>query len=249
MYKSRHGHSRVSAHEHGSGLVCGHGRGDSVDISAVPSTPIIPTHSIPNPSISIPPPPSAPPALSVPPVSSTTSLSLHSSTASHLQRKNVREGTIGTGIAAMVATMGSSVIAFSFKSDWDDKPFTNEDLQTIEAALQSTFKRPLPSSSHNHDDDNDDNSGSPDPPTGGGGGGSRRKLPSSILASQDPNPFSLSPCRAANLRMRYLVMKFAGQITYSRTVVEVEAAAMELLKTVEAKNREVGEWRPTFKKG
>ncbi|XP_060669670.1 uncharacterized protein LOC107428937 isoform X2 [Ziziphus jujuba] len=141
----------------------------------------------------------------------------------------------------------SSVIAFSFKSDWDDKPFTNEDLQTIEAALQSTFKRPLPSSSHNHDDDNDHNSGSPDPPTGGGGGGSRRKLPSSILASQDPNPFSLSPCRA-NLRMRYLVMKFAGQITYSRTVVEMEAAAMELLKTVEAKNREVGEWRPTFKK-
>ncbi|XP_060669674.1 uncharacterized protein LOC107428937 isoform X6 [Ziziphus jujuba] len=128
----------------------------------------------------------------------------------------------------------SSVIAFSFKSDWDDKPFTNEDLQTIEAALQSTFKRPLPSSSHNHDDDNDHNSGSPDPPTGGGGGGSRRKLPSSILASQDPNPFSLSPCR--------------GQITYSRTVVEMEAAAMELLKTVEAKNREVGEWRPTFKK-
>ncbi|KAH7519143.1 hypothetical protein FEM48_Zijuj08G0004500 [Ziziphus jujuba var. spinosa] len=49
--------------------------------------------------------------------------------------------------------------------------------------------------------------------------------------------------------MRYLVMKFGGQITYSRTVVEVEAAAMELLKTVEAKNREVGEWRPTFKKG
>ncbi|KAH7511694.1 hypothetical protein FEM48_Zijuj12G0006000 [Ziziphus jujuba var. spinosa] len=49
--------------------------------------------------------------------------------------------------------------------------------------------------------------------------------------------------------MRYPVMEFGGQITYSRTVVEVEAAAMELLKTVEAKNREVGEWRPTFKKG
>ncbi|KAH7511693.1 hypothetical protein FEM48_Zijuj12G0004200 [Ziziphus jujuba var. spinosa] len=48
--------------------------------------------------------------------------------------------------------------------------------------------------------------------------------------------------------MRYPVMIFGGQITYSRTVVEVEAAAMELLKTVEAKNREVGEWRPTFKK-
>ncbi|KAH7546079.1 hypothetical protein FEM48_Zijuj01G0162700 [Ziziphus jujuba var. spinosa] len=55
--------------------------------------------------------------------------------------------------------------------------------------------------------------------------------------------------RITNLRMRCPVMKFGGQITYSRTVVEVEAATMELLKTVEAKNREVGEWRPTFKKG
>lgn len=52
-------------------------------------------------------------------------------------------------------------------------------------------------------------------------------------------------------------MKFGGQITYSRTAVEVEAAALELLKTVEANNREVGqaafgfdiEWSPTFKKG
>ncbi|XP_024922216.3 3'-5' exonuclease isoform X2 [Ziziphus jujuba] len=146
----------------------------------------------------------------------------------------------------------SSVTAVSFKSDRDDEPFTNEDLQAIDAALQSASKRPRPSSSHNHDDDDNHNYG-PDPPTGGG---SRRRLPSSILASQEPNPFSLSTCRA-NLRMRYPVMKFGGQITYSRTVAEVEAAAMELLKTVEAKNREVGEaivgfdieWRPTFKKG
>ncbi|KAH7513128.1 hypothetical protein FEM48_Zijuj12G0163700 [Ziziphus jujuba var. spinosa] len=194
----------------------------------------------------------------------------------------------------------SSVTAVSFKSDRDDEPFTNEDLQAIDAALQSASKRPRPSSSHNHDDDDNHNYGSPDPPTGGG---SRRRLPSSILASQEPNPFFFQlaedskfciwhglSCRVVgrimriiedethtycrrfyefqlfahplpiylitNLRMRYPVMKFGGQITYSRTVAEVEAAAMELLKTVEAKNREVGEaivgfdieWRPTFKK-
>ncbi|KAH7521620.1 hypothetical protein FEM48_Zijuj07G0052400 [Ziziphus jujuba var. spinosa] len=151
----------------------------------------------------------------------------------------------------------SSVTAFSFIPNWDDEPFTDEDLQAIEAALQSASKKPRPSSSHNHHDDDDHYSGSPDPPTVRGGGGRRRRLPSSIPAFQDPNPFSLSPCRAANLRMRYPVMKFGGQITYSRTAVEVEAAATEILKTVEAKNREVGEaavgfdieWRPTFKTG
>nr|XP_048333035.1 Werner Syndrome-like exonuclease isoform X2 [Ziziphus jujuba var. spinosa] len=150
----------------------------------------------------------------------------------------------------------SSVTAFSFIPNWDDEPFTDEDLQAIEAALQSASKKPRPSSSHNHHDDDDHYSGSPDPPTVRGGGGRRRRLPSSIPAFQDPNPFSLSPCRA-NLRMRYPVMKFGGQITYSRTAVEVEAAATEILKTVEAKNREVGEaavgfdieWRPTFKTG
>ncbi|XP_060671505.1 3'-5' exonuclease-like isoform X2 [Ziziphus jujuba] len=146
----------------------------------------------------------------------------------------------------------NSVTTFSFISDWDDEPFTDEDLQAIEAALQSASKRPQPSSSHNYDDNDDHNSGGADPPTdgggGGGGGGGRRR--------RCPVPFSLSPCQA-NLRMRYPVMKFGGQITYSRTAVEVEAAAMELLNTVGAKNRDVGEaavrfdieWRPTFKKG
>lgn len=79
----------------------------------------------------------------------------------------------------------------SSASDWDDEPFTDDDLQAIEAALQSASKRPRPTSSN---DDNDQNSGSRDPPTGGGGD-RRRRLPSSILASQDPNTFSLSPCR------------------------------------------------------
>lgn len=63
--------------------------------------------------------------------------------------------------------------------------------------------------------------------------------------------------KAANLKMTYPAMKFGGQIIYSRTPVEVEKAAMKLLKTIEARKKEVGqiavgfdiEWRPIFKRG
>lgn len=52
-------------------------------------------------------------------------------------------------------------------------------------------------------------------------------------------------------------MTFKGRITYSRTEIEVERAAMELLKTIEAKKNEVSlpaigfdiEWRASFRKG
>ncbi|KAK9901443.1 hypothetical protein M0R45_002127 [Rubus argutus] len=82
------------------------------------------------------------------------------------------------------------------------------------------------------------------------------RLPSSVLALQHPNAFALSPCRQ-DTRMRYPAMKFGGQITYSRTAVEVEKAAMEIIKTVKAKKSELGqntvgfdiEWKPTFKRG
>ena len=57
--------------------------------------------------------------------------------------------------------------------------------------------------------------------------------------------------------MIYPVLKFGGRVTYSRTTVEVEKAAMEILKTVNAKKNELGqnavgfdiEWKPTFKRG
>lgn len=52
-------------------------------------------------------------------------------------------------------------------------------------------------------------------------------------------------------------MRFGGQILYSRTSVEVEKAAMELLQVLETQKRETGqvvigfdiEWKPTFKRG
>ncbi|GMN62828.1 hypothetical protein TIFTF001_031914 [Ficus carica] len=57
--------------------------------------------------------------------------------------------------------------------------------------------------------------------------------------------------------MRYPEMTFKGRITYSRTEIEVERAAMELLKIIEAKKNEVSlpaigfdiEWRASFRKG
>nr|XP_011462822.1 PREDICTED: Werner Syndrome-like exonuclease isoform X1 [Fragaria vesca subsp. vesca] len=129
--------------------------------------------------------------------------------------------------------------------EWDE-PFTEEDLRAIEAAFEaaatSKKRRANPV-----DEVVTDQSHS-----------ARRRLPSSILALQHPNAFALSPCRqAANTRMRYPVLKFGGQITYSRTTVEVEKAAMDILKTVKAKQNEMGqnavgfdiEWKPTFQRG
>ena len=57
--------------------------------------------------------------------------------------------------------------------------------------------------------------------------------------------------------MRLPVMKFSGQIMYSRTFDDVEKAATKLLKILEEKKREIVqialgfdiEWRPTFKRG
>ncbi|KAF3456638.1 hypothetical protein FNV43_RR01292 [Rhamnella rubrinervis] len=144
--------------------------------------------------------------------------------------------------------------------DWDE-PFTEEDLEAIEAAFlsasNSLTKRPRPSSPHSHENDNNNNHNSARRDSSVDYRGGRRRLPISILAPQNPNPFTLSPCQGTNLRMRYPVMKFGGVITYSRTAFEVEAAAMELLKTFQAKKTEVGqaalgfdiEWRPTFKRG
>ena len=63
---------------------------------------------------------------------------------------------------------------------------------------------------------------------------------------------------AASSKIRYPVMKFCGQITYSKTAVEVERSALEFLKSVEAKRSKMGgqvaigfdiEWKATFRKG
>lgn len=61
----------------------------------------------------------------------------------------------------------------------------------------------------------------------------------------------------ANMRLKYPAMRFGGQILYSRTSTEVEMAAIELRRILEANKSEAGqavvgfdiEWKPTFRKG
>ncbi|BBG93403.1 Werner syndrome-like exonuclease, partial [Prunus dulcis] len=129
------------------------------------------------------------------------------------------------------------------ESELDDEPFTEEDLQAIEAAFEAATSSSLPKkrrSSPDDDSDGDDKTQQHHCRI------ARRRLPSSVLALQHPNAFSLS-----------LVVKFGGQITYSRTAVQVEKAAMEVLNIIEAKEKEAGqtavgfdiEWRPTFQRG
>ncbi|XP_027334434.1 Werner Syndrome-like exonuclease isoform X2 [Abrus precatorius] len=119
----------------------------------------------------------------------------------------------------------------------DCEPFSEEDIEAIEASISNLRKkRPF---SHR----------SP----------RRRRLPLSLHALQHPNAAaaaSFSPSRGYS-SMRLPVMKFSGEIMYSRTFDDVEKAATKLLKILEDKKREmtriaVGfdiEWRPTFRKG
>ncbi|XP_018844066.1 Werner Syndrome-like exonuclease isoform X1 [Juglans regia] len=131
--------------------------------------------------------------------------------------------------------------------EWD-QPLTDEDIQAIDAAIQSAPSSSLSKKRRSSPDARNDPEESDPPKT-------LRQLPSSLLALQHPNPL-LSPCQA-NTGMRYPVMKFGGRILYSQTSIEVEKAAKELLKNLELEKRESGqvvlgldiEWRPTFKKG
>lgn len=59
------------------------------------------------------------------------------------------------------------------------------------------------------------------------------------------------------MRLKYPAMRFGGQILYRRTSTEVEMAAIELRRILEANKSEAGqvvvgfdiEWKPTFRKG
>ncbi|KAK4856235.1 hypothetical protein QYF36_015507 [Acer negundo] len=126
-----------------------------------------------------------------------------------------------------------------------DRSFTDQELQIIEA-IEAQYQHPLSkkrlSNSNPHDEDSR-------PKT-------RRQLPTSLFSSPPLRPFSLSPCQA-NPKMKYPAMRFGGQILYSRTSMEVEKAAAELLQILEAKKGEtcqvpIGldiEWKPIFKRG
>ncbi|KAL4380285.1 hypothetical protein AHAS_Ahas04G0018200 [Arachis hypogaea] len=162
----------------------------------------------------------------------------------------------------------------SFVCDWEqDEPFSEEDLRAIEA-IESRFynnKRPFSDSSAAKDDGDD---ASPD--NSARRSHRRRRLPRSLVALQHPNALSLSPCQGPIMflleshysflpfselegysRMRLPVIKFAGQIMYSRTFADVEKSAEKLLKILEEKKRQMVqiplgfdiEWKPSFRSG
>ncbi|KAB5516194.1 hypothetical protein DKX38_026842 [Salix brachista] len=143
--------------------------------------------------------------------------------------------------------------------DWD-QPLTDQELEAIDA-IEASFQSSTPSSSSSssttvtaspsssiikkrHSSPQKDQ----EPPK------TRRQLPDSIFSLS--KPFSLSPCQG-NVKMRYSAMKFGGQILYSRTSIDVEKAARELLQSLEAKKGEMDrviigfdiEWKPSFTKG
>ncbi|XVE81253.1 hypothetical protein DITRI_Ditri15bG0048700 [Diplodiscus trichospermus] len=129
--------------------------------------------------------------------------------------------------------------------DWN-QDFTEEVFQSMDA-IEATLKSSSPSSlakkrkSNSHQENN--------PKT-------RRQLPHSIVSPPPTFPFSFSRCQAYS-SFRYPPFRFGGQILYSRTDAEVEKAAMELLKILEIKKKEMGqvtigfdiEWKPSFQRG
>ncbi|KAH9649583.1 Werner Syndrome-like exonuclease [Citrus sinensis] len=131
----------------------------------------------------------------------------------------------------------------------DDEPITEQELEIVEAIeaayeLSITRKRQLRPPVHNN------HTHRPMSITS-------RRLPSSLVASPSSPSFSLSHCQGANMRLKYPAMRFGGQILYSRTSTEVEMAAIELRRILEANKSEAGqvvvgfdiEWKPTFRKG
>ncbi|CAN1334269.1 3'-5' exonuclease [Linum perenne] len=153
----------------------------------------------------------------------------------------------------MYSSSGSSKFSSSsspFPSVPDlDEPLTEQDLEAIDV-IEATFRSSTPSSTSASSIKQQDSTGeddrTPKRPC--------RRLPSSVL--DICKPFPLSPCQAVT-KMRYPVINFGGRISYSRTSMEVEMAARELLRSLEAKRRESGqvavgfdiEWKPTFKRG
>lgn len=173
--------------------------------------------------------------------------------------------------------MASAFTSFEEVEDCD-QPFTDAELQAIDAAFQyanettSTNTVTATSSSSPIKKRYSSTSFSVDTHSR-----TRRRLPDSLFLSQQQNAssFSLSPCHRnrshsynsyhtnasssypRNLKMMHPKLAFEGRTVYSRTLVDVEKSAEELLNFVEAKKEKEGnvvlgfdiEWRPTFMRG
>ncbi|XP_048139401.1 Werner Syndrome-like exonuclease isoform X2 [Rhodamnia argentea] len=115
-----------------------------------------------------------------------------------------------------------------------DQPFTDQELDDIEAAVTTAIsKKRRPFSGTGNDDDEDERPGGP-----------RRRLPGS---------FSLQH----SMRIKLPVMIFRGRITYNRSATGVERAAAQLLSKIDAMKGVMDqviigfdiEYRPTFQRG
>lgn len=154
--------------------------------------------------------------------------------------------------------------------DWD-KPFSNEELEAIEAAFEaatsSLSSTPSSSSSSSIKTPRtrssliDDTNARPT---------TRRRLPGSIFCSNGEvcsprisGSFALTPCsrtwpsRQGNVKLKYPAINFGGRIVYSRTTEEVEDATLQISKFLEGRKLETGravigldiEWKPSFDRG
>ncbi|CAI8598009.1 unnamed protein product [Vicia faba] len=141
---------------------------------------------------------------------------------------------------------------------YEYEPLSQEDLESIEATLQSSLPTTTTTSTTtttttttttNNNNKRPITSHSPTRR-------SSRRLPTSLIALQLPRSSSFSPS-PGHSKMRLPVMKFCGKIMYSRTFNDVEKAVTKFLKVIEEKKREmmqiaIGfdiEWKPTFRKG
>ncbi|CAK9318884.1 unnamed protein product [Citrullus colocynthis] len=142
----------------------------------------------------------------------------------------------------------SSSSSWSFSVSEFDQPFTEQQLQAIEAieaAYQSTSAKKRRANST--PEENEVSCVSPD--TG-------RRLPPSISSHRFPYSSPLSPCRV-NSKMRFPALSFGGRIIYSRTASEVDRASKELAKKINSMTKGMDritigldiEWKPTFRRG
>lgn len=134
------------------------------------------------------------------------------------------------GDAPSIATDARSIGA-ELVPGWD-QPFTAQELDAIEAAVETAVskKRRSVSGAGNHGEDRP--------------GGVRRRLPGSFSSQH-------------SMRVKLPMMTFGGRIAYSRSATDVERAAAELLKKINAMKSVMDqviigfdiEYRPTFQKG
>ncbi|KNA14724.1 hypothetical protein SOVF_104710 [Spinacia oleracea] len=172
--------------------------------------------------------------------------------------------TTQTTISTTTTSTSTTTEFQAVDDDWD-KPFSNEELEAIEAAFEaatltlssSSIKTPRRTSVVIDDEENAR-------PT------TRRRLPGSISCSNaelgsplNAGSFALTPCSRnwafpqGNVKMKYQALNFGGRIVYSRSTEEVEEATLQILEFLEAQKRKSGravlgldiEWKPSFDRG